>query len=373
MMMTRSVDARAALGDGRGSFTLEVVQVAPPAAGEVRVKLAAAGLCHTDVASLKWPGPLVLGHEGTGIVEAVGEGVTGFASGQAVLLNWAIPCGRCAQCQRGRGSICERTLGVNRPRWGSSAAHDGHTRWNGQALDRSFNLGTLSEYTLVREEALTALPAALPVQDSCILGCGVMTGVGSVVNAAQVQPGESVAVLGCGGVGLSVIIGARIAGARQIIAIDRVPERLARARAFGATDTVLAPADDASNDVVVSRVQALTDGVGADYAFEATGVWALAFVPLRLVRNGGMAVQVSGAHGDLSVSLPSFMWDKRYVTPLYGGCHPSRDFPRLFGWVESGAIDLAQMVTSRIRLDDLAAGFEGLLAGHGVKTIVEFA
>src|SRR5690606_21905631 len=199
-----------------------------------------------------------------------------------------------------------------------------------------FQLGTFSEYALVRAEAVTVLPDTLPPDPACILGCAVMTGVGSVLNIAQVAPGDSVAVLGCGGVGLNVVQGARLAGAGRIIAIDRVPARLERAHALGATHCVQAAPDDVEGAGIVERVQALSGGRGVDHAFEATGVAALAFLPLRLVRDGGTALQVSGAHGEGRVALTGFFWNKRSLAPLYGGCVPSRDFPRLFDWHARG-------------------------------------
>jgi S-(hydroxymethyl)glutathione dehydrogenase / alcohol dehydrogenase len=369
--MTGPASGLAAIGDGAGQFTLDTVEVAAPSRGEVRVRLLAAGICHTDHASLSWPGPLVLGHEGAGVVEAVGAGVTLFRTGQRVLLNWAIPCGQCPQCTRGRGSLCERTHGVgNTP--GSSRAAPGHTRWRGQAIERSFNLGTFSEYTVVRAEALTVLPDDMAAEQACILGCGVMTGVGAVLNVAAVQPGESVAVLGCGGVGLSVIQGARLAGATTIIAIDRREQALARARELGATHAVPALADDVAHDQLVARVRALSQGRGVDHAFEATAVPALAFLPLRLVRNGGNAIQLSGSHGHAAVHLPDLMWDKRYQSPLYGGCLPERDFPRLVDWAQRGELQLGQMVTHRYSLPQLQRALEDMLSGASAKGVILF-
>jgi S-(hydroxymethyl)glutathione dehydrogenase/alcohol dehydrogenase len=316
---TLALQGLAAIGDGRGGFAIEPVSVRAPLAGEVRVRLTAAGICHTDHASLHWPGPLVLGHEGAGVVESVGQGVAAqhpqLRAGQPVLLNWAIPCGRCPQCQRGRGALCERTHGVDAT-LGSSAPAPGHTLWRGQPVERSFKLGTFAEHTLVRAEALTVLPAQLPARHACILGCGVMTGVGAAVNVAQVQPGDSVAVVGCGGVGLSVVQGARLAGAARIVAIDRRPAALQRAVALGATHTLEPLADDPQAEQLAAALRALTEGRGVDHAFEATGVAALAFLPLKLCRNGGNAVQLSGAHGPVSVEMPQFWWDKRYLVPL---------------------------------------------------------
>jgi len=373
--LPQALTGTAAIGDGQGGFVIEPVTVRAPLAGEVRVHLRAAGICHTDHASLHWPGPLVLGHEGAGVIECVGEGVLAqhpqLAPGQAVLLNWAIPCGHCPQCQRGRASLCERSHGVD-PGLGSSAPAAGHTLWRGQPIERAFRLGTLAQYTLVRAEALTPLPASLALPQACILGCGVMTGVGAAVNVAQVQPGDTVAVLGCGGVGLSVVQGARLAGAARIIAVDRRPGALQRALAMGATHTLQPDADDPQQEQLAAAVKALTDGRGADHAFEATGVAALAFVPLKLCRNGGNAVQLSGAHGPVSVDMPQFWWDKRYLVPLYGGCQPERDFPRLFQWAASGELMLDALVTHTYRLADLGQALDDMLSGRSAKGVVLF-
>ena len=364
--------ARAAIAGGDGGFAIDEVEVAPPAAGEVRVAMRAAGVCHTDHASLRWPGPLVLGHEGAGIVEAVGAGVEHLHAGQPVLLNWAIPCGDCLQCARGMPSICERTHGPHARDPATSAAHAGGTRWRGQPVARSFHLGTFSDYALVRAEAATPLPAGLAPDPACILGCAVMTGVGSVLNIAQVAPGDSVVVLGCGGVGLNVVQGARLAGAGTIIAIDLVEERLQRARALGATHLLQPHRDDEGHAALIDTVRTLTDGRGADHAFEATGVAALAFLPLRLARNGGNALQVSGAHGTGTVELTDFFWNKRYLAPLYGGCVPARDFPRLFDWVLGGELQLDSLVSHRYPLAALGTAFDDMLAGRSSKGVLHF-
>lgn len=360
----------AAINDGAGNFSIDAIEVDPPAAGEVRVTMAAAGVCHTDHASLHWPGPLVMGHEGAGHVESVGAGVRGFVPGQPVLLNWAIPCGDCFQCARGAQTLCERTHELDVARLGSSRAHAGGTRWRGQAVGRAFHLGTFAQYTLVRAEAVTPLPAGLPPDPACILGCAVMTGVGSALNVAAVAHGESVAVLGCGGVGLNVVQGARLAGAATIIAIDRVQSRLDHARTLGATHLLSTDTGDADHENLVARVQALTDGRGVDHAFEATGVPALAFLPLQLARNGGNALQVSGAHGAGNVELPRFFWNKRYLAPLYGGCVPERDFPRLFDWVARGELELASLVSHRYPLESLGEAFEDMLTGRSAKGVL---
>ena len=365
--------SRAAIADGAGGFTIDTIEVDPPGPGEVRVAIAAAGVCHTDHASLHWPGPLVMGHEGAGFIESVGPDVRDLRPGQPVLLNWAIPCGECFQCNRCMTALCERSHGPEATQAGSSAAHAGATRWRGRPLERSFHLGTFADYTLVRAEAVTALPDALAPDPACILGCAVMTGVGSVLNIAQVQTGDSVAVLGCGGVGLNVVQGARLAGATTIIAVDLVPERLQRARALGATHVLQPRDDDEGHAALIAEVQALSAERGVDHAFEATGVPALAFLPLRLARNGGNALQVSGAHGRGSVELTDFFWNKRYLAPLYGGCVPRRDFPRLFDWIESGQLALASLVSHRYPLEALGEAFDDMLAGRSAKGVLRLA
>jgi S-(hydroxymethyl)glutathione dehydrogenase/alcohol dehydrogenase len=367
------VSGPAIIADGDGGFALETIEVDPPGPGELRITLAAAGVCHTDHASLRWPGPLVLGHEGAGHVEQVGDGVHGLRAGQPVLLNWAIPCGHCFQCSRGADALCERTHELDPARLGNSRAHAGATRWRGRPIDRAFHLGTFARHTLVRAEAVTPLPPQLAPDVACILGCAVMTGVGSAVNVAAIASGESIAVLGCGGVGLNVVQGARIAGAGIVIAIDRVQARLDRARELGATHGLLAGDDDADHARLIAAVRGLTDGRGVDHAFEATGVPALALLPLQLARNGGDALQVSGAHGPATLELPQLFWNKRYMAPLYGGCVPARDFPRLFDWVARGELELASLISHRYPLHALDQAFDDMLAGRSSKGVLRIA
>jgi S-(hydroxymethyl)glutathione dehydrogenase/alcohol dehydrogenase len=200
-----------------------------------------------------------------------------------------------------------------------------------------------------------------------------MTGVGSAVNVAAVAPGASVAVLGCGGVGLNVIQGARISGARTIIAIDRVQARLERARELGATHLLLAADDDPQHAQLVAAVRALTEGRGVDHAFEATGTAALALLPLQLARNGGDALQVSGAHGTAAFELPQLFWNKRYMAPLYGDCVPDRDFPRLFGWIARGELELASLISHRYPMEALGRAFDDMLAGRSMKGVLRIA
>jgi S-(hydroxymethyl)glutathione dehydrogenase/alcohol dehydrogenase len=227
----------------------------------------------------------------------------------------------------------------------------------------------MSAVTVVRREALVPLPESIPFDSAAILGCGVMTGFGSVVNAARVDPGATVAVIGCGGVGLNVIQGARIAGASEIVAIDVQDEKLSLARRMGATRTLIAEKEDGGLVRTAGAVRSLFEGRGADYAFECTAVPELAFAPLAMVRDGGTAVQVSGVEQKVLGDLELFEWDKTYINPLYGKCRPSIDFPRLFGLYERGALELEPMITRRYALEDYATAFDDLRHSRNTKAV----
>ncbi|HEX3163788.1 MAG TPA: Zn-dependent alcohol dehydrogenase [Pseudolabrys sp.] len=366
------MQAQAAIADGKGHFALERIEVGDPIEDEVLVEMKAAGICHTDHASLNWKRPLVMGHEGAGVVRSVGPRVREVKPGDPVVLNWAIPCGTCFQCRRGETVLCENSKPAYVMEPSRAHAHPQGTTLRGKPVDRSFNLGTLSTFALVRAGAVTPLPEAVPFSSACIVGCGVMTGFGSVVNVAKVVAGSSVAVLGCGGVGLNIIQGARLNGAGTIIAIDVRPGSLAQAEQFGATHTVRAESNDADFQGMADAVKKLTDGRGADYAFEATAIPALAFAPLRLVRNGGMALQVSGINDPVSVPMPWFMWNKTYLTPLYGGCSPARDFPRIFQHYRRGELKLDELVTRTYPLSELGQALDDMLAGRNAKGVILF-
>ena len=359
---------RAVVSDGVGGFAVTEIEVEDPAAGEVLVELRASGVCHTDHDLLAAPVPLVLGHEGAGVVAATGEGVSDLAAGDPVLLSWSLPCGTCFQCTEGNHHLCERHSPLTAGLGGH--AHLGGTRAGGRAIVQAFALGTMSTLALVRREAVVPLPEGIPFTSACIVGCGVMTGYGSAVNAARVEPGSSVVVLGCGGVGLNVIQGARISGAARIVGVDPKADRRAMAERFGATD-VIAP-DDGDRDLsgVAEQVRALTSGRGADYAFECTAVPALGAAPLRMIRHGGTAVAVSGIEQEITVDMQLFEWDKTYINPLYGQCRPARDFPRIFDLYQRGDLLLDELVTRTYPIDDVDAAFDDLLAGRNAKGVI---
>ncbi len=374
IMTSTHLDCKAAIADGEGNFNIETIRVSAPASGEVLVRMKAAGLCHTDHDSLSWGKPIVMGHEGAGEVFAVGPEVNGFSAGDKVILNWATPCYKCFQCERGNEHICEENSPVVAGGNGFTPGHahlEGTTR-GGQPIERSFNLGTLAEYTLVKASALVKMTEDVPYASASIVSCGVMTGVGSVINVINGKPEESAAVLGTGGVGLNVIQGLKIAGVGKIIAVDINPERLTMAKQFGATHTVLAQREDEGLLQAAEKVKAMTSGRGADYAFECTAIPALGAAPLAMIRNAGTAVQVSGIEQEITIDMNLFEWDKIYLNPLYGKCSPQRDFPKLMDWYADGQLLLDEMITRTYPLSDLQQGFDDMLAGRNAKGVIVF-
>ncbi|WP_422359616.1 Zn-dependent alcohol dehydrogenase [Reichenbachiella sp.] len=370
----KAIRCKAAIAKGDGSFVIDHIQVAAPKPDEVLVKIKAAGLCHTDHDSLNWGKPIVMGHEGAGIVEQVGAEVNELKSGDAVILNWATPCMTCFQCQEGNQHICENNSPVTT---GGNGYTPGHadlegTKWNDQPIERSFNIGTLSEYTLVKASACVKMDVSMPMPSASIISCGVMTGYGSVVNAAKMSPGSSVVVLGTGGVGLNVIQGAKISGAAMIIAIDINPERLEMAKKFGATHTLLADKEDLGLTKAAEQVITMTQGRGADYAFECTAIPALGAAPLAMIRNAGTAVQVSGIEEEITVDMRLFEWDKVYINPLYGQCRPHIDFPKLTSLYAKGDLMLDEMITRTYPLENVQQAFDDMLAGRNAKGVIVF-
>ncbi len=370
-----TISAKSAIATGDGQFVIENITLAAPQPDEVLVKMKAAGLCHTDYDSLSWGKPIVMGHEGAGVVAEVGSAVSEFTAGDKVILNWATPCMTCFQCQEGNQHICENNSPV-------VAGGNGHTpghahlegsKWKDQVIERSFNLGTLSEYTLVKKSALVKVDEeVLNFSAAAIVSCGVMTGYGSVVNATDLSAGHSAVILGCGGVGLNVIQACGIAGAGRIIAVDINPRKLDWAKQFGATDVILADREDKGLNQAAAQVKAMLGGRGADYAFECTAIPALGAAPLAMIRNAGTAVQVSGIEEEITIDMRLFEWDKLYINPLYGKCRPQIDFPKLMRLYKKGALKLDEMITREYRLEDLSEAFEDLLEGKNAKGVVVF-
>jgi S-(hydroxymethyl)glutathione dehydrogenase / alcohol dehydrogenase len=337
----------------------------------------ASGVCHTDYdcmhmwqkreaipADFARVGPraatYIMGHEGAGVVLDIGEGVDTVGKGDHVLLNWAVPCGVCFQCVRGAHNICEHRAQVPDERF----------RWRGRAINTSFALGTMATHALVPKQAVVKMEVDVPFSAACILGCGVMTGFGSAVNAAKVAEGSTVVVLGCGGVGLSTIQGAVYCKAERIIAVDIKQSRLELARAFGATETLLAERSDSGLLQAARQVRERTQGRGADYAFECTAVPELGPAPLAFVRDGGTAVGVSGIEQSVPFNMELFEWDKFYINPLYGQCNPARDFPLLIKLYRDKLLKLDEMVTRTYALDRLQEAFDDMHAGIIAKGVL---
>ncbi|MEM9081160.1 MAG: zinc-binding dehydrogenase [Verrucomicrobiota bacterium] len=368
--------SKAAIAPGDGTFTIEETEIHPPKGDEVLVKIKAAAICHTDYDSLRWGMPIVMGHEGAGIVEAIGENVTKVAVGDDVILNWATPSYDGYQCQLGNQNICERNSPVLASHAGKIS--QGHptfesTHWKDKAIERSFNLGSFSEYALVRSSGVVKKTSSkLSYEGASTISCAVMTGCGSVFNTAKPDWGSSIVVLGTGGVGLNVVQAARICGAAKIIAVDVNENRLKMAKQFGATDTILADREDKGLLKAAEIVKSMTQGRGADYAFECTAIPALGVAPLAMIRNAGTAVQVSGIEEEITVDMRLFEWDKVYINPLYGGAKPDLDFPKFEALFEKGDLMLEELVTRTYPLEELQQGFDDMLAGRNAKGVIVF-
>lgn len=368
------IQSKSAIATGDGKFIIDTVTLAVPKDDEVLIKVLAAGLCNTDHDSLNWGKPIVMGHEGAGVVAQIGSNVTNLKVGDKVILNWATPCMKCFQCQEGNQHICENNSPVTAGGNGFTPghAHIEGTLWNGNPIERSFNIGTIAEYTLVKESACVKLESEVPMPSASIISCGVMTGYGSVVNSANLEPGSSVVVLGTGGVGLNVIQSARISGASMIIAVDINPSKLEMAKQFGATHAILANKDDVGLMNAAEKVKEMTAGRGADYAFECTAIPELGASPLAMVRNAGTAIQVSGIEKEITINMNLFEWDKIYINPLYGKCRPQIDFPKLVSLYDKGDLMLDEMITRTYPLEELQIAFDDMLAGKNAKGVIVF-
>ncbi|HZQ30948.1 MAG TPA: Zn-dependent alcohol dehydrogenase [Mycobacterium sp.] len=333
---------------------------------EVVVRLSASGVCHTDLSvrdgSMPALLPCTLGHEGAGVVTEVGPDVTTVSPGDHVVLTWNVPCRRCSHCRRGDPHLCAH--GLDHAFGAPYAESDVGPVWP------AMGAGTLAEQTLVPAAAVVRIDPSLPLDHAALLGCAVTTGVGAVTRSAGVRAGESVIVIGCGGVGLAAIQGARLAGAGRIIAADRVAAQLPAATANGATDTV-----DAGEADIATAVRDLTGGEGVDHAIEVVGNPATMRAAFDAARRGG-AVTVVGAAGiEETVTFPalSMMADGKTIKgSVYGATDPARDIPALAELAQQGELDLEALVSRRIGIDDVESAFANMAAGHGARSVVSF-
>jgi S-(hydroxymethyl)glutathione dehydrogenase/alcohol dehydrogenase len=349
---------------------VEPVELGEPKEGEVRVRLAASGVCHSDLSLARglvpMPTPVVIGHEGAGIVDAVGPGVTTVQPGDHVILTWMYPCHRCRECSRGRPAHCQKAL----VSMASLGGVDGTPRFKSRGTDIHHFVGTFSEYTVVPERGVLPIRTDAPLDKLCLVGCGVMTAVGAVFNTAKVEPGSAVAVFGCGGLGLNVIQAAALCGAERIIAVDLVAKKLKMAQEFGATHTV-----DGSKGDPVSAVRDLTGGHGVDYAFEVIGAPAVIVQAFHSVCRGGKAIVVGMPPFGAEVTLPAFpipMEEKSIIGCYYGSPRFGYDMPRIVDLYMAKKLKLDELVSRRLPLKEINTAFELMEKGEVARSIIQY-
>jgi S-(hydroxymethyl)glutathione dehydrogenase/alcohol dehydrogenase len=352
------------------ALTLETVEIAGLQPGDVLVRVRASGLCHSDLevidGTLAFPTPIVLGHEVAGVVEAVGTAVKAVAIGDHVICSANPHCGECFYCERDQPILCEpytqsQARGVlldGKPR----------LRLNGKPVHHMMHISGYAEYCVIPESGAIAVSRDIPLDCACIIGCGVITGAGAVARIAEVQPGASVLVLGCGAVGLNVVQAARLAGAETIVAVDRQQDRLDLAHRLGADVTIMA--DAAAS--IISQTRAATRGRGADFVFEAAGHESAFGLAAELVRPGGELVFLGKVQAGRQVSFRwgSLMGEKRITRSSYGGARPRRDFPWLVNSYLAGRFNLESLITRRISLAEVNSGFDDMRAGKGIRTVI---
>ncbi|WP_328832405.1 Zn-dependent alcohol dehydrogenase [Streptomyces sp. NBC_00252] len=347
---------------------LEIAEIdlPDPGPGQVRIRLAAAGVCHSDLSlsngTMRVPVPAVLGHEGAGTVVSVGEGVTHVAPGDPVILNWAPSCGTCHACTLGEVWLCANALN-------GAADVYAHRASDGSDLHPGLNVAAFAEETVVAASCVLPLPEGIPLTDAALLGCAVLTGYGAIHHSAQVREGETVAVFGVGGVGLSTLQSARIAGATTIVAVDVSSEKEELARAAGATDYVVASENTAR------EIRTLTGKQGVDVAVECVGRAVTIRTAWESTRRGGRTTVVGIGGKDQQVTfnaLELFHWGRTLSGCVYGNSDPAKDVPVLAEHVRAGRLDLGSLVTERIALDGIPGAFENMVAGKGGRALVIF-
>ncbi len=361
----------AVLREINSPFSVEELDLAPPGPNEVHIQMKAAGVCHSDwhllTGATKYPLPVVPGHEGAGIVAAVGSAVTRVCVGDHVSLNWAASCGDCFYCNRDLPSLCPT---YTTPNWGGTML-DGTTRLSkdGQPIYHFKMLACFAQYAVVPEPCCIPVPSELPLPLAALIGCAVTTGVGAVLNKAKVQPGDSVAVFGAGGVGLSMILAARLAGANPIIAVDTQPEKLSLALSCGATDALL------SDSGAVAYIRERTEGRGVDFAFEAVGIPAVQEMGLAAVRPGGSLILAGLSPMGSATNFPGAVLTRQEKTvtgTYYGSSTPLRDFPRFSQLHLDGKLNLTQLVSRTYALDEINEAYAEMRTGKTARGIIVF-
>lgn len=359
----------AVLYEANQPLVIETLELDDPKDGEVLVRMAAAGVCYSDYHIMKgeWtmPLPMVLGHEAAGVVEKVGAGVSRVKKGDHVILNFRPNCGTCHHCTVGRPVLCD---GIETDRWmmfdGTCRLHKGD-----QDIYHMTRTASFSEYAVVPESGAVPVRKDMPLDKASLIGCAVMTGVGAVVNTAKVEPGSSVLVIGCGGVGLNVVQGAVLAGAERIIAVDTLQNKLSYARDFGATDTLVASEGD-----VVERVRELTGG-GVDYAFEAIGNSGCIAQAYEATGPGGKTVVVGMAAETDNISINALSLprtEKSLIGSWYGSARPWVDFPKLVNLYLSGRLQIDSMISRTYGLDEINEAYDALGKGEVARSVILF-
>src|SRR4051794_24918282 len=359
----------AILNDYQTPLSIEDAQIAPPKAGEVKVKIAATGVCHSDYHVMKgewkFPLPVLLGHEASGIVEEVGPGVTGIKPGDKAALSFRPWCGRCRLCTIGKPVLCEGFTGDRfKMTDGTARVHR-----DGQDIGVLGRMGSFAEYVVMPAEQVVPIHQDIDLDSLALIGCAVTTGVGAVLNTAKVEPGSTVAVIGCGGVGLNVVQGAAVAGASRIIAVDLLDNKLDYAASFGATDLV-----NGSNGDAVEQVRDLTGG-GVDYAFEVIGNYRTVEQAIKMIRQAGTTVIVGMAPQNQTAGFDPLLFvqkEARLLGSWYGSVRPRLDFQRFIDMTLAGKLKVKEMISRTYTLDQINEAYDSLGRGEVARSVIIF-
>ncbi len=350
---------------------IESFELSPPGRNEVLVKIRAAGLCHSDLSVINGsrvrPTPMVLGHEAAGIVAATGAGVVEFTPGDHVVLVFVPSCGHCIPCAEGRPALCEPAAVANNN--GTLISGERRLHKNGTPVNHHLGVSAFAEYAVVSKNSVVKIDHDLPFDEAALFGCAVITGAGAVLNTAKVKAGSTVAVVGLGGVGLNSVLGARLAGARQIIAIDLKDKKLSLSKELGATDVIRA--DDVNCAAIARR---MSDG-GVDYAFEMAGSTAALELAWTITRRGGQTVTAGLPHPDARLSLPALqiVGEERTLRGSYlGSCVPVRDIPTYIKLYRQGLLPVDKLMGERLSLSEINTAFDRLAAGESMRQIILF-
>ena len=352
-------------------FRIETVAIDQPKAGEVLIKVGASGVCHSDwhvvEGATRYPMPIIAGHEGAGVVKAVGSGVSQVKPGDRVTLSWRPACGGCFYCQHGQVNLCETYT----PALRAGLQLDGTSRvsWRGEAVHIFSGLGCFAEYVVVPQQSCVPIGNDVPLAAAALLGCAVATGVGAAMYTAAVRPGQSVVVYGAGGVGLNIIQGAKLCGAEPIIAVDNNQAKMEMTREFGATHSLM------SNENALDAIHRLTGGRGADHVFESVGLPPLQEEALEATRPGGALTLVGLSPMGSGTNLPGAVITRSEKTirgSYYGTVNPRRDFPRFVDLYLAGKLKLGELVTRKYSLEQINEAYADMLGGEMARGIIVF-